>query len=392
MRRAAAALAVAAITLAGCGGGGGSKSTDDTNASGATGPVEPTHVRVISGLGKGGAFDANAIYQSYGPGVVTVISILSTSGPGGGQAAQGSGFVIDKTGYIATNAHVVRGDAPRFPPVKQVYVQFSDGNKVGAKVVGADLSSDVALLKVNPSGLNLTPLPLGVSSKLAVGQPVAAIGSPFGEQQSLSTGVISAVNRDIDSLTAFKIGNAIQTDAAINHGNSGGPLLDARGRVIGINSQIQSTGGGGEGVGFAVPIDTVKRSLAQLRAKGSVAYAYLGVQSQDLYPQLARRLGFGVSRGALVAKIEKGSPASSAGLSAGKGKISFQDERGVPLGGDVIVRVDGRPVQHADDLANLIGARSPGQTVTLDVYRGKSHRTVKVKLAPRPSLKAPASG
>ena len=389
MRRAAAALAVAAVALAGCSSGGGSK-TDDTNASGATGPVEPTHVRVVTGLGKNGAFDSEAIYKSYGPGVVTVISILSTSGPGGGQAAQGSGFVIDKTGYIATNAHVVRGDPPKFPSVKQVYVQFSDGNKVGAKVVGADLSSDVALLKVNPSGLNLTPLPLGASSKLEVGQPVAAIGSPFGEQQSLSTGVVSAVNRDIDSLTAFKIGNAIQTDAAINHGNSGGPLLDAKGHVIGINSQIQSTGGGGEGVGFAVPIDTVKRSLAQLRGKGSVAYAYLGVQSQDLYPQLARRLGVGVSRGAIVAKVEKGSPAASAGLSTGKGKIDFQDERGVPSGGDVIVRVDGRPVQHADDLANLVGSKSPGQTVTLDVYRGKSHRAVKVKLAPRPALKPPS--
>ena len=389
MRRALAVGAAAALALGGCSSGGGSKSGDDTNASGATGPVEPTHVRVISGLGKGGAFDPEAIYKSYGPGVVTVISILSTSGPGGGQAAQGSGFVTDKTGYVATNAHVVRGDPPKFPPVKQVYVQFSDGNKVGAKVVGVDLSSDVALLKVNPSGLNLTPLQLGSSSPLEVGQPVAAIGSPFGEQQSLSTGVISAVNRDIDSLTAFKIGDAIQTDAAINHGNSGGPLLDARGRVIGINSQIQSTGGGGEGVGFAVPIDTVKRSLAQLRSKGSVGYAFLGVQSQDLYPQLARRLGIGVSRGALVAKIESGSPAAGAGLSGGKGKITFQGARNIPSGGDVIVKVDGRPVEHADDLANLIGLKAPNQTVTLDVYRGRSHRKVKVKLAPRPSRPAP---
>jgi 2-alkenal reductase len=203
-------------------------------------------------------------------------------------------------------------------------------------------------------------------------------------------GVISAVNRDIDSLTQFKIGNAIQTDAAINHGNSGGPLLDAKGRVIGINSQIESTSGGGEGVGFAVPIDVVKRSLTQLRTKGTVGYAYLGVQSQDLYPQLARRLGVGVPRGALVAKIEGGSPAADAGLLAGKGKVSFQGAKDIPSGGDVIVSVDGRPVNRADDLANLIGLKSPNQTVTIVLYRGRSHRTVKVKLAPRP-LK-PASG
>jgi S1-C subfamily serine protease len=390
VRRAVAALAAAALVLAGCSGGGGSSSGGDTNASGDAGPVQPTKVRVIEGLGKGGAFDPQAIYKSYGPGVVTVLSILSTSGPGGGQGAQGSGFVIDKTGYVATNAHVVRGDPPKFPPVKAVYVQFSDGNRVGAKVVGTDLSSDVALLKVNPSGLDLTPLVLGSSRSLEVGEPVAAIGSPFGEQQSLSVGVISAVNRDIDSLTQFKIGNAIQTDAAINHGNSGGPLLDAKGRVIGINSQIQSTGGGGEGVGFAVPIDTVKRSLAQLRAKGSVAYAYVGVQSQDLYPQLARRLGFGVLRGALVAKIEKGSPAEAAGLKAGSGKVDFQGAKDIPSGGDVIVRVDGRPVEHADDLANVIGSKAPGQTVTVDVYRGKSHRIEHIKLAPRPTK--PATG
>jgi S1-C subfamily serine protease len=390
VRRALAALAAAALVLGGCSSGGGSKSSD-TGASGATGPVEPTHVRVITGLGKAGAFDPEAIYKSYAPGVVTVISILSTSGPGGGQGAQGSGFVIDKSGYVATNAHVVRGDPPKFPPVKQVYVQFSDGNRVNAQVVGADLSSDVALLKVNPSGLNLTPVPLGSSSRLEVGQPVAAIGSPFGEQQSLSIGVISAVNRDIDSLTQFKIGNAIQTDAAINHGNSGGPLLDARGRVIGINSQIQSTGGGGEGVGFAVPIDTVKRSLGQLRAHGSVQYAYLGVQSQDLYPQLAQRLGFGASQGALVAKIQGGSPASKSGLSAGNGKITFQGAKGIPSGGDAITAVDGRPVRHADDLANAIGLKAPNQTVTLTVYRGKTRRTVKVKLAPRPATPAPSS-
>jgi S1-C subfamily serine protease len=387
VRRALAVVASAALLLGGCGGDDDDKPSPAASTPEATGPVEATKVRVISGLGRKGAFDPQAIYESYGPGVVTVIAILSTSGPG--QGAQGSGFVMDKAGYVVTNAHVVRGDAPKFPPVKEVYVQFADGNKVGAKVVGTDLSADVALLKVNPSGLNLTPLPFGSARNLEVGQPVAAIGSPFGEEQSLSTGIISALDRDIDSLTQFRIGNAIQTDAAINHGNSGGPLLDARGRVIGINSQIQSTGGGGEGVGFAVPIETVRRSLAQLRAKGSVDYAYLGVQSQDLYPQLARRIGAGVPRGALVAKVEDDSPAEKAGLSAGDDKIDFQGAKDIPSEGDVIVKVDGRAVNQADDLADTIGLKAPTQTVTLEVYRGKAHRTVKVKLAPRP-LKPPS--
>src|SRR5205823_1250952 len=180
------------------------------------------------------------------------------------------------------------------------------------------------------------------NASLAVGSPVAAIGSPFGEQESLSVGVVSGLDRTIDSLTNFQISGAIQTDAAINRGNSGGPLVNARGEVIGINSQIQSTGGGGEGVGFAVPIDTVKRSLSQLRTKGTAAYAYLGVQSQDLYPQLARRLGVGVLQGALVAKVESNSPAASAGITAGKGKIEFQGAKSIPSGGDVIAKVDGR--------------------------------------------------
>jgi S1-C subfamily serine protease len=306
--------------------------------------------------------------------------------PQGGQAGLGSGFVVSSNGEIATNAHVVTsGEGTSIRRARHVYVQFADHNQVPATIVGADPNSDVALIRVDPGGLTLRPLPLGSSASLVVGAPVVAIGSPFGEPESLSVGVVSGLDRTIDSLTNFQISGAVQTDAAINRGNSGGPLVDARGAVIGINSQIQSTGGGGEGVGFAVPIDTVKRSLGLLRSKGSVSYAYLGVQSQDLYPQLAQRLGVPVPRAALVAKVEPGSPAAKAGISAGKSKITFQGAKDIPSGADVIAKVDGRPVNHADDLANVIGLKSPNQTVTLDVYRGKSHRTVKVKLAPRPA-------
>jgi S1-C subfamily serine protease len=392
---AAVVAAALAVALPGC-----SLSADNGTAGGAQqqgpasdqapparqGPVERTRVNVIEGIGRKGGFDAGTIYKRLAPGVVTVIS----DGRTGGSAAAGlgSGFVLDGQGYIATNAHVVRGDPPKLARASTVYVKFGDGNRVLAQVVGDDLNADVALLKVDPAGLTLTPLKLGSSSNLEVGAPVAAIGSPFGESQSLSVGVISATGRDISSLTAFKIGNAVQTDAAINHGNSGGPLLSAHGEVIGINSQIESTGGGGEGVGFAVPVDTVRRSLGELRVKGHVDYAYLGVTTQELYPQLAQRLGFPVAHGALVASVEPGGPAAKAGLVAGKGKVQFQGQKDISEGGDAIVAVDGKPLTQSADLPNAIGLKDPGQKVRLTVLRGKQRRIVTVTLAPRPSNSA----
>jgi S1-C subfamily serine protease len=395
--RAAAALAAAlvlAVAVAGCSlraGESGTKTTTVVRTEPSvepTGPVkvQKTRVRVVSGIGSKGGFDAPDIYHRLSPGVVTVSAEVGGPGKGG----LGSGFVLDAQGYVATNAHVVRGDPPELARPDAVYVSFADGNRVPAKVVGDDLNADVALLKVNPAGLNLTPLRLGVSRDLVVGTPVAAIGSPFGQDQSLSVGVISATGRDIDSLTQFKIGNAIQTDAAINHGNSGGPLIDSRGQVIGINSQIESTGGGGEGVGFAVPVDTVKRSLGLLREQGHVDYAYLGVSTQDLYPQLARRLGFSVSDGALVASVESGGPADDAGLKGGTGTITFETQRDVPTGGDVIIGIDGKPVHHSAELTNEIGLKSPGDKIKLLVINGKHRRTLTVMLAKRPEKPAAA--
>lgn len=390
-RRAASAAAAALMLLApavsGCALSKGSTST----AAGSTVPAEPaagavrtvdrTRVQVVQGIGTKGGFDAPSIYRLLGPGVVTVISTYGTSN----QAALGSGFVLDGNGFIATNAHVVLSDPPKLTRASNVYIEFGDGNRVPATIVGDDLNSDVALLKVNPAGLSLTPLQLGSSANLTVGEPVAAIGSPFGENESLSVGVISATGRDIESLTAFRIPNAIQTDAAINHGNSGGPLIDGHGTVVGINSQIQSSSGGGEGVGFAVPIDTVRRSLAQLRATGHVNYAFLGVTTQDLYPQLAARLGLATTHGALIASVAPGSPSEAAGLKAGTGKIDFESDKGIPAGGDAITAVDGAPVNHAASLTSLIGMKDPGQTVTLTVVRGTSQRQVTVKLGSRPA-------
>jgi S1-C subfamily serine protease len=338
----------------------------------------------VEGIGSKGGFNPAQIYDRLAPGVVTVISLFESGASildDGGEGGQGSGFVIDGEGYIATNAHVVTSDSGG--RAEQVFVEFSDGNRVEAKIVGVDPNADVALLKVDPSGLALTPLRLGVSHGIAVGEPVAAIGSPFGERQSLSIGVISAIDRNIESLTRFQIGDAIQTDAAINPGNSGGPLLNAHGRVLGINAQIKSQSGGGEGVGFAIPVDAVSRSLRELRANGKVGYGYLGVQTLSLWPQLAERLDLDVEDGALIQDIESDSPADKAGLREGDDEIGFQATR-VRTGGDVIVAVDGRRLSRSDDLADEISAMSAGDEVELELVRDGQHKTVRVRLGERP--------
>jgi 2-alkenal reductase len=376
-----AALALAA---AGCDASG----DDDGSASQATTrEVTTTRVEVVEGIGREGGFDPGQIYSQLSPGVVTVISLFE--GPtsvleDGGEGGQGSGFVLDDDGYIATNAHVVTKEDDNSEEAERVFVQFPDGNRVPAEVVGADLNADFALLKIDPQGLDLTPLQLGRSAELEVGAPVAAIGSPFGEEQSLSVGVVSALDRNIQSLTRFGIGDAIQTDAAINPGNSGGPLLDARGRVIGINAQIKSQSGGGEGVGFAIPVDAVRRSLAELREDGRVEYGYLGVRTVLLWPQLAERLGIEADAGALVQDVEPGSPAEDEGLDPGDETIDFQGQPDIPADGDVIVAVDGEPLTRTQDLSDVIGRHGEGDEVVLTVVRDGERRRVPITLGRRP--------
>jgi S1-C subfamily serine protease len=379
--RRAAAVGLAVLGLAaGCDSG-------DDEESGPPREVTTTRVEVVEGLGRKGDFDPGRIYERLSPGVVTVLSIFEDGGgllEDGGEGGQGSGFVLDGRGYVATNAHVVTtGAGAGSERAEDVFVEFSDGNRVPAEIVGDDPNADVALLKVDPRGLELTPLPLGDSEHIRVGEPVAAIGSPFGEEQSLSIGVISAVNRNIESLTRFQIGNAVQTDAAINPGNSGGPLLDARGRVLGINAQIKSQSGGGEGVGFAIPVDAVRRSLRELRADGQVDYGYLGVSTLVLWPQLAERLDVDVPSGALIREVEADSPAEEAGLRGGEDEIEFQATP-VPMGGDVIVAVDGRRLTRRDDLADVISAMSAGDQVELEFVRDGKRRTIEVELGQRP--------
>jgi 2-alkenal reductase len=376
--------ALAALLIAGCGG------SDTTTIGGDAG----TTTQVVIQSGGGGDFSPAQIYKDVAPGVVTITSVFNEGGAasllGGGPAAgQGSGFVVSKDGEIVTNAHVVTsgghlngGGTPQ--KAKQVFVEFGDHNRVPADIVGVDPDADVALIKVNPDGLHLVPVPLSDRSTFAVGEPVAAIGSPFGETQSLSIGVISATNRTVEGLTNFGIDNAIQTDASINPGNSGGPLLDAKGQVIGINEQIASSSGSNSGVGFAIPVTSVRYSLDQLRANGKVEYAFLGVTSESLYPQLAEHLGIHADSGAMVTDVVNGSPADKAGLHGATGETTFELQH-VKTGGDVILAVDGKPVHANNDLSELIAGYKPGDTVTLNILRGGNTQAVQVTLGARPA-------
>jgi S1-C subfamily serine protease len=385
--RVTALAALAAALIAGCGGGG----NDDTATVSAS--SSPTTTQQVVVESSGGSFNPAQIYRDVAPGVVTITSVFDQSGGsllgGGASAGQGSGFVVDKDGDIVTNAHVVTngghlngGGTPH--EAKQVFVEFGDRNRVPADIVGFDADADVALIKVDPDGLDLTPISLSDRSSFAVGEPVAAIGSPFGEVQSLSIGVISATNRTVEGLTNFGIDDAIQTDASINPGNSGGPLLDAKGELIGINEQIASSSGSNSGVGFAIPVTSVRYSLDQLKDDGEVDYAYLGVTSESLYPQLADHLGIGTDSGALVTDVVGGSPADKAGLQGSTGETTFQLQH-VKTGGDLIVGVDGKPVHTSTDLSELIAGHKPGDVVSLEVLRDNDSHQVQVTLGARPA-------
>ncbi len=378
----AAALLVL-VALAGCGGSGGGGGSTQAPSSAGTAKTPPPKVIVETAAN---GFDAAKVYREAAPGVVTIRSIFDGGGllGGGPSAAEGSGFVLDTSGEIVTNAHVVTDDSSgERKPARAVFVEFSDRNVVPARIVGFDPFADVALLKVRPDGFALHPLQLGNDHNLIVGQPVAAIGSPFGEQQSLSVGIVSATDRSVKSLTRFQIEGAIQTDASINPGNSGGPLLDAGARVVGINQQIETSSGANDGVGFAVPISAVKRSIAQLKENGKAEYAYIGVSSQALYPQLAAKLGLPTEFGGLLAEVVPGGPADQAGLKGGDRKLRFQAGE-YRVGGDVILSVDGRKVIRPDDLARYISAYAPGQKVTLTVLHDGQRKGVTVTLGKRP--------
>jgi S1-C subfamily serine protease len=346
----------------------------------ATSTVPP-----LSGRG----FDPQRIFAQRSSGVVTIFADNS----------QGSGFVTSQRGYILTNSHVITnaGDVANPSDVRaaeRIYVAFADGDRVVAQVVGWDLFNDVGLIRVDPKAHRLEPVPLGRSASVAVGQPVAAIGSPLGNENSLSVGVVSAIHRSIEALTVrrYDIIDAIQTDAPITHGNSGGPLFDARGRVIGINAQIRSASGRGNdsGIGFAIPIDSAKNSVSQLIANGRVTYAYVGITTQDLTPSLARAIGYGVKRGALIVGVENGSPAQQAGLRGGERQVDVLGIEDLATGGDVIVEIDGRPVRSADDVVRTVSlALRPNDIAVFTIVRNGKPQKVAVTLGER---QLPSSG
>jgi S1-C subfamily serine protease len=307
-------------------------------------------------------------------GVSSEESIFGTPNEG---TATGSGFVVDKDGTILTNAHVVSG-------ADNVTVSFSEnGDAIDAEVKGVDASTDLAVLKIDPGEVeNLVAMPLGESSQIEVGDPVVAIGNPFGFQRTVTTGIVSALQRQIEAPNGFPIRNVIQTDASINPGNSGGPLLDGDGRVIGINSQI-ATGGtsqGSVGIGFAIPINTAKSLLPELRQGGEIERAYLGVTMADVTEDVAQELDLPVDHGALIQDAVDGGPADDAGLRGADGGGSGS----VAGGGDLIVEVDGERIDNADDVAAAIEDNHPRDKVEVEYYRGDDRKTVEVELAERP--------
>ncbi len=329
----------------------------------------------------------NDVYREAAPGVVHIDAVTRVSVPANPffptpssetQTAVGSGFVIDKAGHIVTNEHVVAG-------ASSVQVSFSDNEKIKARIVGEDAATDIAVLQVSAPARALKPLPLGDSDAVRVGDEVIAIGNPLGYDRSVTSGIVSAVGREIQSPNASPIGHVIQTDAALNHGNSGGPLLNADGQVVGVNAQIApSAGNANIGIGFAIPINTVKQVAADLIKHGKVEHPFIGIEAKAITPQIASVFHLPVQHGLLIAKVFPGTGAAKAGLQAGRTLVTVNGDTW-PAGGDVVVRADGHAVATIDALRTVIGEKKPGDSVRLDAYRGTKLMTFEVKLGRLPS-------
>jgi S1-C subfamily serine protease len=400
------ALAVAIVAAAAVGGGAalgigkgtgwldqGTKTVVVRAAAPRTAALPASATSTAAPLpGKG--FDPERIFAERSPGVVTIFAYFGDPSSAATTVSQGSGFVISPKGYVLTNSHVITnaGDGASVRAAEHLFVEFADGDRAEAKIVGWDLYDDVGLLRLKTTTHPLSPVPLGDSATVAVGEPVAAIGSPLGSDigvNTLTVGVVSAIHRSIDALTVklYKVVDAIQTDAPITHGNSGGPLLDARGRVIGINAQIRSangTGGNDSGIGFAIPIDAAKHSVAQLISKGKVTYAYVGISTEDLTPSLAHALGYKADHGALIVRVTGGGPADKAGLHGGNRGASVLG-RTLETGGDVILAIDGKPVDGADDVVRFVSfSLRPKDVAVFTILKpGGEQKKVAITLAER---------
>jgi len=345
MRSTPALLAVLATTaVLGAGAGIASYAAVSDNGSTRTVVREVTVSSSTQPVSRGPGLSVSDIYRRVHSGVIEITVTV----PGG--QAQGSGFVYDTKGHIVTNEHVV-------DRASSISVEFPDGSKSSASLVGTDASTDLAVIKVQAPASKLHPLSLGDSGQLSVGDSVVAIGSPFGLSETVTSGIVSALHRQMTSPNGFAIADSIQTDAAINHGNSGGPLLDASGHVIGINTQIKSDSGGNEGVGFAVPSATIRTVVSQILSTGQAQHAYLGVQLD------------GTASNARLASVRPDTPAARAGL----------------RGGDVITAIDGKKTASMLDVQSAIAAKQPGDKISLTYQRAGQSHTATVRLATRPS-------
>ena len=359
---------------------------------------EGTAAPVVSKTSEEGGNTVDEIYKADGDGVAFIESELEATETESfnpfiepesqsGGTATGSGIVIDDKGHILTNNHVIEG-------ASKIEVKLGESDhQYTAEVVGTDPASDLALIKVDAPTAELDPLTLGDSSKMEVGDPVVAIGNPFGLDRTVTSGIVSALQRQIQAPNGFSIDNVIQTDAAINPGNSGGPLINAEGEVIGINSQIETGGNGADGnvgIGFAIPINTAKGVITELETKGSVEHAYLGIEGGTITPELAKAVNLPVKEGVLVSSVEKGGPADKAGVEGGDTKATI-DGAEIVLGGDIITEIDGKKVPGIEQLQSLIGESKPGQDVELTYLREGKEKTATVTLGKRPAKVEEAS-
>ena len=372
-------LAVGAAGLIGAGVGAGTYAAVEGGSSTAK-TVSPALAQPSSSpVSQNDTLSVGDIYKRDAPGVVEITVTTQSAGNGffggGTQQAQGSGFVYDSQGDIVTDQHVVAG-------ASSISVKFANGASYKATLVGSDASSDLAVIKVNAPSSLLHPLTLADSSNVQVGDSVVAIGSPFGLAGTITSGIVSALHRDITAPNNFTITNTSQTDAAINHGNSGGVLLNRSGDVIGVTAQIDSESGGNDGVGFAIPSNTVRSIVSQLIGSGSVQHAYLGVHILTIPADAASVLG--VPAGVEIRDVKTGTPAAKAGLHGSTGTRVVNGQEYV-TGGDVITKVDGQRITSADQLETLVSAKKPGSQITLTVARNGATRTVNVTLGTRPS-------
>ena len=377
----AAVLGGAAAVGIGAAVGAGDDTTTVVSAvSGNATAAKASRVQVDAAASDGKS--VQEIYRETGPGVVQVTSTTSGGDSlfgfgGGGGTALGSGFVVDKAGHVVTNYHVIQG-------ADEVEVNFSGEDNIPATVVGSDPSTDLAVLKIDAQARALTPLPLGSSDAIRVGDPVVAIGNPFGLERTVTAGIVSALQRQIQAPNGYTIDEVIQTDAPINQGNSGGPLLNAKGEVIGVNSQIESESGGNVGIGFAIPINTVKEVVSQVLQNGKVEHAFLGVSMAEITDSLRETYRLPVDNGALIMEVVPGSPADDAGLRSGDQDVVI-DGTSYSLGGDIVTSADGEPVTSPDDLRRIVQSKDPGDSLTLEIQRDDSQETVTVTLGRLPS-------